>query len=200
MADLSAKGRKLIDLAMANDEPPPVDGSWGMIVSRLTIEATGEVLSQSAAPTAMRPRSVVLVLATVVAIVVAWWWSQRPEPAALGEAQPSAIDPAPRTATASSVPDAPAPIVAHELPVRELLPAAEAALAAADPDRAMALLQQHAARAPTDSAAPHRMALRVSVLCAKGDRERARDEAKAFLAAHRDSQWSESVRRSCAAP
>ncbi len=195
MAELSRKGRRLIDIAMANDEPPSVDDSWGTLVSRLTMEAPrGAAPSE---PTGARGRVLVVVVAVAAFVVTggAWWWSQWRVPAVEREVEaPTASPPIERPRRAADTKGS-----ATGLAVRELLPAAEAALAADDPDRAMALLQEHAARAPTDHAAPHRMALRVLVLCAKGERAQARDEASAFLVAHHDSQWSDAVRASCAA-
>lgn len=195
MAELSGKGRKLIDIAMANDEPPSVDASWGTLVSRLTMEAPRDAVPIEPSSRRNRVLVLVLVVSTIMGLGAVWWWSQRRVPVVddrVAEKAPPEVllgAGSPRGTRAKG----PAPA----MDVRELLPAAEAALAAKDPDRAMALLQAHAERAPTDPAAPHRMALRVLALCAKGDLAQARDEATAFLAAHGESQWGDAVRRSC---
>ena len=201
MDELSRIGRKLIDEAMERDEPPPTDESWGTLVSRLTAEAPREVSSETPSPEAIdRPRGSArwsaIAAVVVLAAIAGWWWWSRPEP------KPAVVEPAKAPAIAVT-PPAVTPPDRHtpdEPPVEPLIAEAEAALAAGDPDRAMALLERHAERAPVHAQAQQRMALRILVLCAQRKDEEARAEARAFLAAHADSQWAADVRRSCAAP
>jgi len=187
---------------MANDEPPPVDESWGTLVSRLTEEAPrGDLPLRDAGvvPTRASTRRwipIALVVSALTAVVLLWRWPpDRVQPAVTTADDPK--PPAAAVAPAKAARPAEAPPV--QPPLEQLLVEAEAALTAGDPDRAMALLQSHAERAPIHAQATQRMALRVLVLCAQGKHEQARDEGKAFLAAHRQSQWSDAVRRSCAA-
>jgi hypothetical protein len=195
MADLSPKGRKLIDVAMANDEPPPADESWGSLVSRLTGEGSrGTFAMPEPERSAARRAWIAIAIAIAIVLAIVVVWSSSPEPSEpRPEVRTKAVEPAnPPPAKKLPAQASPEPAVAH------LLDDAEAALADGDADRAMALLQRHAELAPTDDRAPQRMALRVLALCAKGEQERARDEAKAFLGAHGQSQWADRVRRSCA--
>jgi hypothetical protein len=201
--ELSRIGRKLIDEAMERDEPPPTDESWGTLVSRLTAEAPREVSSETPSPEAIdRPRrgtrGIAIAAVVVLAAIAAWWWWSRPEAKPVAQEPTRAEAPAiVAEPPAVTRPDRDAP---DEPPVEPLIAEAEAALAAGDPDRALALLQRHAERAPVHPQAQQRMALRVLVLCAQGEDEQARAEARAFLAAHADSQFAADVRRSCAAP
>lgn len=199
MAELSDLGRKLIDTAMAHDEPPPVDDSWGAMVSRLTDEASraspplASELAQAPSSTS-RARWIAIAIAIAGALVLAWAWTALPEP------KPAATPtPGPLAMPSATTPQLPAKAEVVEPPLERLLSDAEAALANGDSARAMALLQRHAERAAIHPDAPRRMALRVLVLCKQDEREQARDEAKAFLAAHGQSQWRDLLRRSCVA-
>lgn len=204
MAELSDKGRKLIDAAMEHDEPPGVDDSWGTLVSRLTAEAPRGMADVPEPATQQRGRAdarpwiwIVASVAAAVAIGVVWQLStETPKPATTPSAK---IEPKPITMAPPKL-TRPAELVPVEPPTDQLLVDAEAALKAGDPDRAMTMLQRHAERAATDPRAPQRMALRVLVLCAQGNREQASSEAKAFLAVHGQTQWGDAVRRSCIAP
>lgn len=200
MAELSELGRKIIDTAMAHDDPPPVDDSWGAMVSRLTDEASRASLpAESAAAHASsatpRARWLAIAIAIAGALVLVWAWSalRRPKPAP--SPKPAQLAAAPTVTT----PPVPATLPPTEPPLERLLADAEAALASGDSARAMALLQRHAERAAIHPDAPRRMALRVLVLCAQDEREQAHDEAKALLAAHAQSQWRDLLRRSCVA-
>ena len=200
MAELSEIGRKLIDEAMERDEPPPADESWGTLVSRLTEEAPRGVLpiekSVVEEPTSSRSWIwIVLAISVAIASVIVWWFSrEQPEPRVIEPNQPDrpaiVLEPAKAEPAKKAAPAEP--------PLEQLLTDAEAALKAGDPDRAMALLQSHAERAAIHPQATRRMALRVLVLCAQDEHSQARDEAKAFLAAHPRAPWSDAVRRSCA--
>lgn len=200
MAELSELGRKIIDTAMAHDEPPPVDDSWGAMVSRLTDEASraslpaqSEVAHHSSTPP--RGRWIAVAIAIAGALVLVWAWNalRQPKIASMPESAQLAVPPA------ATTPTLPAKAPPAEPPLDRLLTDAEAALAGGDSARAMALLQRHAERAAIHPDAPRRMALRVLVLCAQNERDRARDEAKAFLAAHGHSQWRDMLRQSCVA-
>lgn len=192
MAELSEKGRKLIEVAMAHDEPPSTEQSWGALVSRLTGEAPHEPMAAPAAgPTSRRTLWIVIAISCVVAIAVLRLTMRDPEavgPAA-SEGSPPPVPTSSHAPDTAKAPPEPTP--------DELLAGAEAALAAGDADRAMVLLQRHAVDAATDDTAPRRMALRVLVLCAQGERAGARAEATAFLAIHHASPWAERVRHSC---
>ncbi|HET6582200.1 MAG TPA: hypothetical protein VFG69_02110 [Nannocystaceae bacterium] len=211
MAELSEIGRKLIDTAMAKDEPPPVDESWGTLVSRLTSEAPRDampprdrVVEASAARRRWIPIALAVAVIAAIALALAWWMARdrAAPPPVTADAAPPATEPAAPATRAARPAKAAASANAEldEAALAQLLVDAEAALAAGDPDRAMALLQEHAERAAIHPQAAHRMALRVSTLCAQGKTDEARAEGKAFLSAHRQSQWSDTVRRSCAVP
>lgn len=200
MAELSDLGRRLIDTAMAHDEPPSVDQSWGTLVSRITGEAAHEPMPPATAPVRSiavaahrRSRGIPAVAAALVVAAIVWW-RLRPDPSSPVVDPPAPPVPAPVVAVAPTK-----PAVAPEPPLEQLLVDAEAALAAGDPSRALALLRRHAERAAIDPHATRRIALRVLALCAAGERAQARDEGHAFLASHPDSPWSDAVRRSCAA-
>lgn len=193
MADLSDKRRKLIDLAMEHDEPPSTDDSWGAMVSRLTSEGPQGTLPVAEPVRARTSRSwIAIAIAVALALVLVVIWAAS-DPVVVADRSPA------KAATPQLPPPAKAPAVkaAPEPAPDRLLVDAEAALEAGDPDRAMTLLKRHAEIAATDPRAPQRMALRVLALCAKGEQERARDEAKAFLAAHAQSEWAARVRASC---
>lgn len=200
MAELSEKGRKLIDVAMANDEPSRAEESWGALVTRLTGEGARATMPSPAPSTRRRRRAGILVgigiavaLAIVLVLVAVWTSDCTPRERAVDGGRTPTTPP-----TVEARPGKSATAQPPSPPPDQLLAEAEAALAAGDPDRAMTLLQRHAELAATDARAPQRMALRVLVLCAQGQREQARDEATAFLATHGRSEWSDRVRRSCA--
>lgn len=200
MAELSDLGRRLIDTAMAHDEPPSVDQSWSTLESRITDELAHQPAppltapAQPSAPPAPRRSRGILAVAAAIVVAAIVWWRLRPEPSAPVVDSRELAMPAPVVAVAPAK-----PAVAPEPPLEQLLVDAEAAIAAGDPSRALALLRRHAERAAIDPQATRRIALRVLALCAAGERQRARDEGHAFLAAHPDSPWSDEVRRSCAA-
>lgn len=203
-AELSAAARSLIDVAMEQDVPPAdhVEGSWGMVVSRLTLE-----MSRAEAPplpTAAPARAgfgTAAAVGVVVAVGALLWVTIRPEPSASSETvqlaadgraaptQPPAATPATPQAAATSSIAAPA---SHA----QLLVDAEAALPN-DPARALQLLDRHAELAPLADA-ERRMALRISTLCALGRNDEAKSQATAFFATARGSQWTARVRASCA--
>jgi hypothetical protein len=202
MAELSEIGRKLIDQAMDRDEPPPADESWGTLVSRLTEEAPRGALPVDdltiADPEPASRKSwiwTVVVASVVVTGLIVWWFSiEQPEPPVVEPSQPDR----PAIAVEPAKADPPEKAAPQEPPLEQLLIDAEAALQADDPDLAMALLQSHAERAAIHPQATRRMALRVLVLCAQDEQDQARDEARAFLAAHPRTPWSDAVHRSCA--
>ncbi len=208
MAELSEVSRKLIDTAMANDEPPAVDESWGTMVTRLTADAAAVPMPVTAAGERAQRSAGWIWIATLIAasaLVVALWRPQatesKPSPsiAVPPASTMPANTPAGRTALPAdrSVAEPPAKSAPEQLPPDQLLIDAEAALKASDPARALALLERHAVQAASDPSAPRRMALRVIALCDQGAREQARDEATALLAAHPQPQVRSMLRGSC---
>jgi hypothetical protein len=203
--DLSVNARKLIDVAMDEDVPAPVveDGSWEMVVSRLTIDAAREV---AALPVAPRPNHSGFgnwVVFAVVALVVAvagglLWLVLQPRPTLPPSAAPTTV-PAPAAAHgnrghAAPVEPPPSPTPTPAIDPATLLDEAENAA----PARALELLAQHAELAPMGPDAERRMALRVIALCDLDRVEDARAEAHAFLSDPRDPKWTKRVRSSCA--
>jgi hypothetical protein len=79
----------------------------------------------------------------------------------------------------------------------ELLQRAQEALKV-DPNRALALLNEHAQRFPNGTLAEERDAARVLALCGAGRQEDAAIAGAAFLSAHPDSPLASRVRSSCA--
>jgi hypothetical protein len=201
--ELSPRARMLVDVALEEDVPPPsvADGSWEMVVSRLTMEAArGEV--PAAAP---QPRTrgsivfVVLGLVVVVAGVLLWLVMQpRAKPTTPNTvAPPHAAHPHPSTPAAAPVqPPAPAPSPDDAATAAKLLDEAEAA----EPERALELLARHAELAPLGTGADRRMALRIVALCALDRTDDAKADARAFLSRPRDAKWTKRVRESCAGP
>jgi RNA polymerase sigma-70 factor (ECF subfamily) len=98
------------------------------------------------------------------------------------------VQPAPRLEPAG-----PATVTAEA----ELLRRADAALKAADPSRALALLGEHATTFPNGILVEERDAERVVVLCALGRTEDARAAAAQFLRLRPRSPLSQRVRESC---
>lgn len=112
---------------------------------------------------------------------------------------PAPPEPTPATAAPepqSAPPPGPATVAAEA----ELLRRADVALHAGDPARALALLNEHAARFPDGVLHEERSAERIDVLCALGRRTEAREGAAAFLRDHARSPLAVRVRGSCAAP
>ncbi len=200
--DLSALARRLIDTAMARDEPPPVEDSWGTMVTRLSAEAAPALTIDAALASRASPRRAgPWLLAGLLAVVTAggaWWWSTSRRPT-VAPPPTSAATEGPGVPSAAAVP-APAPARPSNPAPAQLLRDAEAALRDADAARALALLQRHAQLAPLDPDAPLRMALRVRALCRVGLHEQARDEAKALLAAHPQPRWRAALRDPCVDP
>lgn len=202
--ELSAEARALIDVAMEQDVPPAdhVEGSWGMVVSRLTIE-TSRAEPPPPMPAAARSHLGLGVAVGVAAALGALLWLVlRPAPPASTDAatiaseRPAAERPAQAVAPTSTVaPVATLPSAAATSHV-QLLVDAEAALPT-EPERALALLDRHAELAPL-AEAERRMALRISTLCALGRADEAKSQATAFFATSRGSQWTARVRASCA--
>lgn len=199
MAELSELARRLIDTAVARDEPPPVEQGWDTIVTRLSAEAAPaqriDEVAIAAPRRAPRPRAWWLVgVLAAVAAGGGWWWSSTARPTAPTSAATAASSPAvPRAA----VVPAPTPAEPPAIPPAQLLREAEAALREGAAARALVLLQQHAEQAPLDPEAPQRMALRVLALCRTAQTQQARDEARALLAAHPQPRWRATLRGAC---
>jgi hypothetical protein len=202
--ELSPRARMLVDAALEEDVPPPsvADGSWELVVSRLTMEAArGE--ASIAPPAQVRGRGsivfVVLGLVVVVAGVLLWLVIQpRPKPTTPNVvAPPHAAHPRPSTPAAAPVdPPAATPSPADAATAAKLLDEAEAA----EPERALELLARHAELAPLGTGADRRMALRIVALCALDRTDDAKADARAFLSRPRDAKWTKRVRESCARP
>jgi hypothetical protein len=80
----------------------------------------------------------------------------------------------------------------------ELISQAQHALSAEAPEKALALLEQHAARFPRGQLRPERLAARVLALCSLGRIDEAKAEAERFFAEAPSSPMSSRVRDSCA--
>ena len=125
-----------------------------------------------------------------------------------------AVTARPRTSGAGvPAPGAPAPVAATSAPSGDvarppetstlaeetrLVSSAAAARRANDPRRALALLDEHAARFRRGVLAEERDAERVQALCAAGLPAEARDRAAAFAAAYPTSPLLATTRRACA--
>jgi len=200
--DLSPRARLLIEVALDEDVPPPAtaDGSWEMVISRLTMEAAS-VATPSALPQPATPRRswvVVVVLALVIAVAGGLLWlvlQPRPKP-------PTLVPPTTATAPIRTPAAKPAAIESRPAPqtapdralAAQLLDEAESA----EPTRALELLARHAEIAPMGADTDRRLALRIAALCQLGRTEDARAEARAFLADPRDPKWTKHVQASCA--
>jgi hypothetical protein len=198
---LSEDARKLIDTAMGKDDAPAPDASWGAFVVRMTSTQprSREVIIEPAPKPRKRwwPALVgVVAIMGIAAWLIARDRSQSGEPASTVTKAPAKA----RTADDVTPPRPraePAKAPAAAIDVATLIPDAEAALAADDPAKALALLDTHAERAPLADA-ERRMSLRVLVLCALDRTDAAKAEARAFLDTHPSSRWADDVRRSCA--
>jgi hypothetical protein len=212
--ELNADARELIARAMTQDEPPPgaEDQSWGMVVSRVdersAIVATASTVQPLGVPRSSRWIGATVLATALLAVVGLGAWvvlsgppPQPPQPFAPTAATGSHAGHTGKAAPLSPAPRGPQPPPAtapdHAVATAGLLADAEAALLASDPTHALALLEQHAARAPIDQL-QRRLALRIRTLCALDRTADARSEAVAFLERHPSSQWAADVRGSCA--
>jgi hypothetical protein len=196
--ELSPRARQLLDYALAQDLPAPgvAEDSWGMVISRVTSETERSRADGERATTTDRPRSrrlgvVVALLAAMIMTAIGLERARDPAAAAVLPAPEPA-----RPATRTPVPAATPSSATSDVP--RLLDQAEVAALSA-PDRALVLLDRHAALAPALDP-DRRMALRVEVLCALGRTDEAAAEATAFLARARAEPWADRVRASCGAP
>ncbi|MGH7440361.1 MAG: hypothetical protein ACRENE_32100, partial [Polyangiaceae bacterium] len=78
-----------------------------------------------------------------------------------------------------------------------LLARAYAQLRAGDPSGALATLADEERRFPGGRLVESRQVARILALCAAGQRDAAASERAAFLAAHRDSPFTDRVRSAC---
>jgi hypothetical protein len=78
-----------------------------------------------------------------------------------------------------------------------LLRDADLAVKGGDPQRALLLLERHAAAFPHSTLEPERMAERVFALCRAGRVAQARAEAAMFLTVHPEGPLALRVRSSC---
>lgn len=81
-----------------------------------------------------------------------------------------------------------------------LIEAAEAALRAGEPERALGLLRQHEQRFARATTAQERQALRVLALCAAGREAEGRGARWVFLREHPGSAYRERIERACTLP
>ncbi|MEM9454009.1 MAG: hypothetical protein AAGF11_07510 [Myxococcota bacterium] len=122
-------------------------------------------------------------------------------PPAIPEPEASATSPAPipRPRRAKQDPgisdDRTPPSIEVEV---ELLQSVKRALASNRPERALALLRDHAQRFADGMLTPERDLLEVRALCAVGRPARAERKAAAALAANPRSPWAPQLRRGCA--
>lgn len=202
--ELSAAARSLIDIAMEQDVPPAdaIEGSWGMVVSRLTLEMSRVELPTPAPAPARRWLGIGVATGVVAVVGAVLWLTIRPAPDAASTTvppaarRPASVEP-PATSPSAGATPSPATLpgalsTAHA----QLLVDAEAVLPT-EPARALELLDRHAEVAPLVDA-ERRMALRISALCALGRVDEAKSQATAFFATSRGSQWTARVRASCA--
>jgi hypothetical protein len=196
--ELSRRARLLVDVAMEADTPPPAiaDGSWEIVVSRLTIEAQS---APAPAPATEPPRArarwiVFVVVGMVVAATAALGWIlARPRPVVDAKTPPPSTAKATHEHTAKPTP---ATLPAAVEDVSGLLDEAESAA----PEQALELLARHAELSPLGPDSERRMALRIETLCALGRTDDAKADAVAFLGRPRDAKWVARVRKTCGAP
>jgi hypothetical protein len=122
-----------------------------------------------------------------------------PRPRTSGAGIPAPLAPAPVAATAAPPGDvARLPETSTLAEETRLVSSAAAARRANEPRRALALLDEHAARFRRGVLAEERDAERVQALCAAGLPVEARDRAAAFAAAYPTSPLLATTRRACA--
>jgi hypothetical protein len=81
-----------------------------------------------------------------------------------------------------------------------LVRSAHEALLAGDPDRALRLLEEHAARFPAGALEPERAAEHAVALCRAGRTNEARREAAHFEESHPGSPLVSRIRSACGGP
>jgi hypothetical protein len=152
---------------------------------RRTSEPQAEPIASAPPRAAIRDR-----LPPPVAVSAPSLSDDRPNTPSPAESPPlvAPAQPAPRLE-----PSGPATVAAEA----ELLRRADAALKAADPSRALALLGEHATTFPNGILVEERDAERIVVLCALGRTEDARAAAAQFLRLRPRSPLSQRVRESC---
>lgn len=108
--------------------------------------------------------------------------------------RPRPTRPTERTSTHAAEPPPPSP--SDDL---ALVEAAEAALRAGDPERALELLHRHEQRFPRAATVEEREALRVLALCAAGRAVEGRGARWTFLREHPRSAYRERIEKACPA-
>jgi type IV secretory pathway VirB10-like protein len=159
--------------------------------------AAGVVYVSPRRAEAPRPQATAVVARPATPTAPAVKKAAPPTPAREPAAPP--VNPPP-VATARPPEPAPSPVAAVPTMLEEetrLLHAAEDAMKAGSPDRALATLGEHAARFPDGYLARERAADRVFALCLAGRQDDARQEADAFLAVEGVGPLAERVRTSC---
>ena len=119
----------------------------------------------------------------------------QPAPFLPGESEPSASSPLPRSSLHGT--DSGERTIDAEV---KLMTAAQAALRAGDPKRALHLLAEHARRFPNGKLSSARMVAHMVALCSLGKAGEARGEAERFLAKNPSSPFADRVKSVCAAP
>jgi outer membrane protein assembly factor BamD (BamD/ComL family) len=94
-----------------------------------------------------------------------------------------------------AAPSASEPTIDEEV---KLMNAAQAALRAGEPKRALELLNEHAARFPAGKLSTARQVTHMMALCQAGKAEQARHEATSFLAKNPGSPFAARVSGICA--
>jgi hypothetical protein len=196
--ELSARAKRLVEVAMAQDVPPEgvADDSWGMVVSRVSVdtERSADALPHAVTDPGTRRGwlRAGLNAAIIVTLVAAAWLALRPDPIT-----PASVAAPPRVPATMPTPPAKAAPPTPTADASTLLDEADAALSTA-PTRALELVDRHATVAPAIDA-ERRMALRIAVLCALGRDDEAKAETAALFARPRADEWATRVRASCGA-
>lgn len=195
--ELNPRARMLVDVALEEDVPPPsvADGSWEVVISRLTAEAARTETTPAATTPRGRGPFVLVVIGLIVVVAGALLWlvlQPRPKRTSIAPVAPPSERDTPTTKDPTTVP------AKSDTPIdpAPLLDEAEHA----EPARALELLDRHAELAPLGADTERRMTLRIESLCALGRTDDAKADARAFLGRPRDPKWTKRVRESCAAP
>jgi hypothetical protein len=156
---------------------PPV--LWGSLTALILAGAVGWQIARTPAPVAQRtvsPATAPLAVSTAEPVVAGAQVASPEVPAPVAAAQPASLAAAaPRAVQAAE----PALRLREEL---ALLDAARSALATHDSDRALLLLDRHAAQFSRGHLAPEADALRIDAYLQRGARDRAERLSRRFLA------------------
>jgi hypothetical protein len=196
--------RSLLDAADAGAPPPPT-GIEQQVLAKVSASTVLSTTTATLAATIVKPLAAIVLAVTIGGGALIATKDQRraadvalpPPPAPTQMAVVEKWKPAP------VVPDAPAVVVEKpSQPKSEddnaaesvLLEHARDALSRGDGDVALKVLLEHSQRFPKGQLVEERHALTVVAYAARGDMERARAAARAFLREHPQSIFSETVR------